>query len=64
LSLRAAWDRVLDFLIDARFGVLDRLAPLPETPVDRAISEEGERLRRAFPFLDERLPKRRRRLDR
>jgi hypothetical protein len=27
---------------------------VPETPVDRAIREEGERLRRAFPFLDER----------
>jgi hypothetical protein len=33
--------------------VLDRLAPLPETPVDRAIREEGERLRKAFPWLDE-----------
>jgi hypothetical protein len=27
-------------------------------PVDRAIREEGERLRRAFPFLDERKPRR------
>jgi hypothetical protein len=37
-----------------RLGLLDRLAPLPETPVDRAIREEGERLRKAFPWLDER----------
>jgi hypothetical protein len=34
--------------------VLDRIAPLPETPVDRAIREEGERLRKAFRSLDER----------
>jgi hypothetical protein len=34
--------------------VLDWLAPLPETPVDSAIREEGERLRKAFPWLDER----------
>jgi hypothetical protein len=27
---------------------------MPETPTDLAIREEGERLRRAFPFLDER----------
>jgi hypothetical protein len=30
------------------------MVPPPETPVDRAIREEGERLRRAFPSLDER----------
>jgi hypothetical protein len=28
------------------------LWPLPETPVDRAIREEGERLRKAFPGID------------
>jgi hypothetical protein len=38
----------------ARLTVLDWLAPLPETPTDRAIREQGERLRKAFPFLDER----------
>jgi hypothetical protein len=30
----------------ARLWVVDRLAPLPETPI------EGERLRSAFPWLD------------
>jgi hypothetical protein len=44
--VREAWDRLLDFFIAAWLGVLDRLAPLPETPV--------ERLRKAFPWLDER----------
>jgi hypothetical protein len=51
---REAWDRLLDFAIATWFGVLDRLAPLPETAVDWAIREEGERLRKAFPWLDER----------
>jgi hypothetical protein len=31
-----------------------RLAPPKETPVDRAIREQGERLRKTFPWLDER----------
>ena len=52
--VREAWDRLLDLFIAAWLSVLDRLAPLPETPVDQAIREEGERLRRAFPWLDER----------
>jgi len=26
--------------------------PPPDTPLDRAIREEGERLRKAFPMLD------------
>jgi len=53
--VREAWDRLLDFAVAAWFSLLDRLAPLPETEVDRAIWEEGERLRRkAFPWLDER----------
>jgi hypothetical protein len=38
----------------ARLSVLDWLFPPQETPLDRAIREEGERLRRAFPWLDER----------
>jgi hypothetical protein len=34
----------------ARLSVFDWLHQrLPETPLDRAIREEGERLRRAFP---------------
>jgi hypothetical protein len=32
--------------------VLHRLAPPPEAPVDLAIREEGERLRKAFPAID------------
>src|ERR1051325_410652 len=36
-----------------RLGLLDRfLGPMPETPEDRAIQEEGERLRRAFPQIN------------
>jgi hypothetical protein len=58
-GLRAAWDRVLDFAIEAWLAVLDRVAPIPESPIDRAIREEGERLRKAFPFLDERQRNRR-----
>jgi hypothetical protein len=39
----------------ARLTVLDwLLGRAPETPADRAIREEGERLREAFPWLDER----------
>jgi hypothetical protein len=41
-------------LIFARLGILDWLQPPQETPVDLAIREEGQRLRRAFPWLDER----------
>jgi hypothetical protein len=50
--VREAWDCLLDFAIATWLGVLDPLAPLPETPVDRAIREEGERLRKAFPTID------------
>jgi hypothetical protein len=50
--IRDIWDRLLDFAIATWLGVLDRLAPLPETAVDRAIREEGERLRKAFPAID------------
>jgi hypothetical protein len=35
-----------------RLSILDRLAGLPaETPADRAIREQGERLREAFPHV-------------
>jgi hypothetical protein len=50
--LSAALDRADHLLTLARLWVLDRLAPMPETPVDRAIREEGERLRKAFPAID------------
>jgi hypothetical protein len=50
--VREAWDRLLDFAIAAWLGAIDRFAPLHETPVDRAIREEGERLRKAFPAID------------
>jgi len=52
--VREVWDRLLDFAIATWLGLLDRMAPLPETEVDRAIREEGERLRKALPWLDER----------
>jgi hypothetical protein len=35
-------------------AVLDWLLQPEEAPIDRAIREEGERLRTAFPWLDER----------
>jgi hypothetical protein len=41
--------------IPLRLGLraLDKMAgPAPETPTDRAIREEGEKLRRAFPTID------------
>jgi hypothetical protein len=41
--------------IPLRLGLraLDKMAgPAPETPTDRAIREEGEHLRRAFPTID------------
>ncbi len=48
----AAIDRADYLWTLARLSVLGWLAPLPETPVDRAIREEGERLRKAFPTID------------
>jgi hypothetical protein len=47
-------DRADYLLTLARLMVLDWIpGPGPETPVDRAIREEGERLRNAFLWLDE-----------
>jgi len=44
----------------SRLWALDRiLGPSPETATDRAIREEGERLRRAFPQIDFDDPRRR-----
>ncbi len=46
-------DRADYLLTLARLTVLDWLAgPPPETQTDRAIREEGERLRKAFPQID------------
>jgi hypothetical protein len=47
-----AVDRADHLLTVARLWVLDRFFPLEETPVDRAIREEGERLRKAFRAID------------
>jgi hypothetical protein len=46
---RAVLDYAEYLLTLARLVVLDWLYPAQETPVDRAIREQGERLRRAFP---------------
>ena len=53
-AMLSVWDRLIDALIESGLGILDWITPHVETPVDRAIREEGERLRRAFPWLDER----------
>jgi hypothetical protein len=46
-------DRADYLLTLARLTVLDWLAgPPPDTPTDRAIREEGERIRKAFPDID------------
>jgi hypothetical protein len=47
-------DRADYLLTLARLTVLDWLSPMPETAVDRAIREEGIRLHKAFPWLDDR----------
>jgi hypothetical protein len=47
-------DRADYLLMLARLAVRDCLSLPPETPTDRAIREQSERLRRAFPLLDER----------
>jgi hypothetical protein len=54
--------RRLNLLTLARLTVLDWLAgPPPETSIDRAIREQGERLRKAFPEVDFDYPNPRRR---
>jgi hypothetical protein len=50
--LSAGIDHADYLLTVARLWALDRLAPMPDTPVDRAIREEAERLRKAFPTID------------
>jgi hypothetical protein len=46
-------DRADYLLTLARLTVLDWLAgPMPETPADHVIREEGERIRKAFPQID------------
>jgi hypothetical protein len=45
--LRAAGHRANFLVMRARLTVLDRVVPLAETPVDRAIGWEGERIRKA-----------------
>jgi hypothetical protein len=48
-----ALDRADYLITGTRLSVLDRLAgPPPETPTDRAIREQGERLRQALPQVD------------
>jgi hypothetical protein len=49
--LSAALDWADYLLTVARLSVLDWLHPPQETPVDRAIREDGERLRKAFPTI-------------
>jgi hypothetical protein len=56
--LRRLWIELVgraDYVLTlARLTILDWLWPMPETPTDRAIREQGERIRKAFPWLDER----------
>jgi hypothetical protein len=52
IAFRRAWDWLLDQLIAAGLGILDWLEPKPEAPVDQAIREAGERLRKVFPTVD------------
>jgi hypothetical protein len=55
--LRRRWAELIDhadyLLTLGRLTLLDWLAGTPpETPTDRAICEQGERLRKAFPQID------------
>jgi len=46
------WQEILDWW-SFRMGTLELwLWRPPETPEDRAIREEGERIRKAFPWID------------
>jgi hypothetical protein len=56
-ALRRLFQEAADALHDAytltALRLFDRiLGPFPETPTDRAIREEGEQLRKAFPEID------------
>jgi hypothetical protein len=47
----SVWDWLAGVALSTRLAIFDWLFPMPETPVDRAIRKEGERLRKAFPGL-------------
>jgi hypothetical protein len=47
-------DRADHALMLPQLTVLDWVSPPPETEADRAMREQGVRLRSAFPWLDER----------
>jgi hypothetical protein len=49
---RCVWNWFLDWCSFQMGTVSIWLHPPQETPVDRAIREEGERLRKAFPTID------------
>ncbi len=50
--LTQLFDWLRDLPLRAGLRVLDMIAgPAPGTPVDHAVREEGERLRRAFPTI-------------
>jgi hypothetical protein len=50
--IRRLWRAVADWWSFQRASIGIWLFPTPEAPEDRAIREEGERLRRAFPQVD------------
>jgi hypothetical protein len=51
--VNSALDNAAHLLTLARLRLYDWMAgPPPETPTDRAIREEGERLRKALPEID------------
>jgi hypothetical protein len=47
-----SWDWLVDQVIAAGFGIVGCLDLPTETPVNRAIREDGERLRLSFPTID------------
>jgi hypothetical protein len=46
-----AWRMLADWW-SFKMGTLECWLVPPETPEDRAIREEGERIRKAFPWID------------